>query len=197
MLTDRRVARAVGLLVSLLVLAVGVASGTGVAEAQNRVAAINLESPVAVGAAGNITAGHVGFQGLLFDDVLLGCCVAPSGTLRGSGPVSGVLEASPRVRSVSAINNWNGKPVEFVFDPGTGTFAMGRPAASAGLKGSPHQQLACSINANPDTVVGGIVSRGPNGALRWNEDSGHYWRNWNDSVRQQFVDMMRGYGVNI
>ena len=100
------------------------------------------------------------------------------------------------MRSVAAINNWNGKPVEFVFDPGSGTFAMGRPAASAGLKGSPHQQLASSINANPNTVVGGVVSRGPNGVLRWNEQSGHYWRNWNDGVRQQFVETVRGYGVN-
>lgn len=111
--------------------------------------------------------------------------------------MSGVLEASPRVRSASAINNWSGRTVEFVFDPGTGTFAMGRPAASAGLRGSPHQQLAGSINANPNTVVGGMVSRGPNGALRWNEYSGHYWRNWNDTVRQQFVESLRNYGVNL
>jgi RHS repeat-associated protein len=116
----------------------------------------------------------------------------------GSGPVPGVLEASPRVRSVAAINNWRGSPVEFVFDPATRTFVMGRPAPSAGLTGSPHQQLARAINADPNTVVGGVVSRGPNGGkLLWNENSGHYYQNWNDWVRAQFPATLRRYGVNI
>jgi len=85
--------------------------------------------------------------------------------LTGSGPVPGVLEASPRAQSVGAINSWNGKPVEFGVDPESGTFAMGRPAASAGLKGSPHQQLVAAIDGNSSTVVGGIVKRGENGLL--------------------------------
>jgi len=83
-----------------------------------------------------------------------------------------------------------------VFDPDSATFAMGRPAASAGLKGSPHQQLASAIDANGRTVVGGTVRRGPTGALEWDEMSGHYWRNWNDDVRSQFVNTLQSYGVN-
>lgn len=117
--------------------------------------------------------------------------------LTGSGPVPGVLEASPRAQSVGAINNWNGKPVEFVFDPESGTFAMGRPAASAGLKGSPHQQLVAAIDGNPSTVVGGIVQRAENGLLTFDEMSGHYWQNWTPQVRQQFIDTMNGYGVSV
>lgn len=74
---------------------------------------------------------------------------------------------------------------------------MGRPAAAAGLKGSPHQQLASAFAANGGTVVGGTVRRGPGGALEWDEMSGHYWRNWNDDVRGQFVDALQSYGVNI
>jgi RHS repeat-associated protein len=117
--------------------------------------------------------------------------------LSGSGPVPGVLEASPRAQSVGAIKSWNGKPVEFVFDPESGTFAMGRPAASAGLKGSPHQQLVAAIDGNPSTVVGGIVQRGENGLLTFDEMSGHYWQNWTPEVRQQFIDTMAGYGVPV
>jgi RHS repeat-associated protein len=118
--------------------------------------------------------------------------------LAGSGPVSGVLEASSASKSVGAINAWNAKSgVEFVFDPEAGTFAMGRPATSLGIKGSAHEQLASVIGADPESVVGGIVSRGANGELDWNEQSGHFWQNWTPGIRNQFIESLRGYGVNI
>jgi len=119
------------------------------------------------------------------------------GLVAGSGRVAGVLEASPNVKSVAAINAWNGSSAEFVFDPETNTFAMGAPAKGLGFKGSPHQQLAAAIGANPNSVVGGVVFRGPDGALQWDEMSGHYYQNWTDSIRQEFVNTMRGYGVKI
>jgi hypothetical protein len=84
-----------------------------------------------------------------------------------------------------------------VFDPETDTYAMGRPADYLGLKGSPHQQLAQVIGANPDSFVGGMVSRGADGSLQWDEMSGHFYQNWTDQFRQQFVETMQGYGVNI
>ncbi|MCP3883040.1 MAG: hypothetical protein GY701_32270, partial [Sulfitobacter sp.] len=67
------------LLVALTTLIIAVTSGIGVAEAQNGVAAINLESGPAVAAGGDIGPGHVGSERLLFDDFVSGCCVAPSG----------------------------------------------------------------------------------------------------------------------
>jgi hypothetical protein len=33
--------------------------------------------------------------------------------------------------------------------------------------------------------------------LTWDEWSGHYWRNWTDNIRRQFVDSLTSYGVNI
>ena len=119
-------------------------------------------------------------------------------TLAGSGPVPGVLEASGRVKSFAALRNYNPNGgIEYVFDPATGTFAVGRPAASAGLKGSPHEQLAQSIGANPSTVVGGTLARGGNGAFITTEQSGHFWQNWTPEIRQQFVGTMRGYGFDV
>ncbi len=120
------------------------------------------------------------------------------GKLPGSGPVPGVLEASSRVKSFSAIQNYNPKaPVEYVFDPTNGRFATGRPATWTGLNGSPHEQLAQSIGANPATVVGGTLTRGNGGTFLTTEQSGHYWQNWTPEIRQQFVTTMQGYGINV
>jgi hypothetical protein len=112
--------------------------------------------------------------------------------------VPGVLEASSRVKSFGALRNYYPKNgVEYVFDPETGTFAVGRPAASAGLRGSPHEQLAQSIGANPSTVVGGTLTRGSDWVFETTEMSGHHWQNWIPVIRQQFVDTMRGYGFDV
>jgi filamentous hemagglutinin len=116
----------------------------------------------------------------------------------GSGPVSGVLEASSNVKSVAALRNY--KPqrgVEYVFDATNGRFAVGRPAASTGLRGSPHEQLAQSIGANPSTVVGGTLTRDARGVFNTTENSGHYWQNWTNEIRQQFVSAMREYGIDV
>ena len=74
--------------------------------------------------------------------------------LAGSGPVPGVLEASARVKSIAALRSYTPPRggVEYVFDPASATFAVGRPSARAGLTGSPHQQLAQSIGADPTRV---------------------------------------------
>jgi hypothetical protein len=65
------------LLVALIVSIAGLASGAGIAAAQNGVAAINIESGPVVGAEAGIPAGHVGSDTRLFDDGVSGCCVAP------------------------------------------------------------------------------------------------------------------------
>src|SRR5437660_7038086 len=59
--------------------------------------------------------------------------------LKGSGPVAGVLEVSPRVLSTSLLAKYypGEGGIEFVFEPGSNTFVVGRPAASTGITGSP------------------------------------------------------------
>ncbi len=90
----------------------------------------------------------------------------------GQGPVSGVLEVSPGVRPTAAFEHFApGSSVEFVLDPLTQRFVVGRPNAIAGLKGSPREQLAQSIRAGND-VVGGMFSRGPRGQILSNEAGG-------------------------
>jgi hypothetical protein len=184
----------------LIALLTFIADGGSLAAAaaaglETRVRAIDTPVEISVAANGSERPASVGCGRPETVAMTVGSCVATK--LSGSGPVPGVLEASPRVKGVGAINNWNGKPVEFVFDPGTGTFAMGKPAASAGLKGSPHQQLVAAIDADPRTVVGGIVQRADNGLLTFDEMSGHYWQNWNADVRQQFIDALTGYGIGV
>jgi filamentous hemagglutinin len=88
--------------------------------------------------------------------------------------------------SVAALRNYypRGGGVEFVFDPTTNTFVTGRPQSGL-FQGSPHQQLAQSINASSN-VVGGIFRRGPNGEILTDEHSGHYGEKWTPEIRQQF-----------
>ncbi|WMJ75654.1 polymorphic toxin type 43 domain-containing protein [Cytophagaceae bacterium ABcell3] len=107
----------------------------------------------------------------------------------GSGPVAGVLEVSPQVKSVAQFKNYNpSKAIEFVFDPHTNTFVVGSPKAPvAGL--SPHQNLAKSIGAN-NQVVGGLFKRGSDGRIITNEASGHFYRNWTPEVRKQFQQFL-------
>lgn len=104
----------------------------------------------------------------------------------GSGPASGVLEISPVIRSTKAFQNYKPKnATEFVFDPATNRFVVGRTSGP----GSPHQNLARSINAR-NSVVGGMFKRGGNGEILTNEFSGHYWQNWTPEIRTQFQNFL-------
>ncbi len=104
------------------------------------------------------------------------------GRLAGSGSAAGVLEVSPLVKSTKAFQNYNpGSSVEFVFDASSNRFVVGRAAGA----GSPHQNLAATINGD-SSVVGGMFQRGSNGQILTNEFSGHYWQNWTPQIRTQF-----------
>lgn len=129
---------------------------------------------------------------------LRGGSMAAEAELAGSGPVSGVLEVSGRVKSVGAFRNYNPRAgAEYVFDPATSRFAVGRPAADSGLKGSPHQQLAESIGADQSGVVGGMLRRGPGGEFITDEMSGHFYQNWTPEIRSQFTDFMQRFGLDV
>ena len=115
----------------------------------------------------------------------------------GTGPTSGVIEVSKTVKSVSQFKNYKpANPIEFVFDPKSNRFVVGRPNSS--VKGlSPHQNLARSINA--EKPVGGLFKRGSNGEIITNEMSGHYHRNWTPQIREQFKTFLQtqtGQSVN-
>ena len=123
---------------------------------------------------------------------------AAEGGLAGSGPVPGVLEVSGRVKSVRAFRNYNPQGgVEYVFDPATSRFAVGRPGLASGLKGSPHQQLADSIGADQSGVVGGMLRRGSGGEFITDEMSGHFYQNWTPEIRSQFADFMQSFGLDV
>lgn len=77
----------------------------------------------------------------------------------------------------------------------TNTFAVGKPTVSLG--GSPRQQLAESIGAQPSSVVGGMFRRGSDGEIITNEFSGHYWQNWTPEIRVDFVEAMKNYNVSV
>ena len=111
--------------------------------------------------------------------------------LKGSGPAPGLLEVSHRTKSVAATRNYypkkTGELTEFVFDPSTETFVVGRPKAGRLPLESPHQQLARLSGADQSVVVGGTFSRTPDGGIRTTEMSGHYGYRWNNQTRKQFI----------
>ncbi|WP_211251765.1 DUF637 domain-containing protein, partial [Andreprevotia chitinilytica] len=116
--------------------------------------------------------------------------VAPPWT--GSGPAKGVLGVNPDTASVAALKNYSPKQgmIEYVFDPSTSTFVVGRPDPF--LSGySPHENLSVTIGGDPNTVVGGMFKRSISGEILTNEFSGHYWKNWTPAVRQQFQQFMQ------
>lgn len=75
--------------------------------------------------------------------------------------------------------------IEFVFDPTTNTFAVGKPKSGL-FEGSPHQQLARSIGADELKVVGGTFSRRADGSIVTTENSGHYGQNWTPETMNKF-----------
>lgn len=117
---------------------------------------------------------------------------------KGSGPAPGVLGVNANSKSVAAIKNYNPKNggIEFVFDPKTKTFVVGSPQGYA-FKGSPHQKLAQTIDADGKTVVGGTFSRRADGKIYTTENSGHYGQNWTPEVRKLFEDTMKSYKVPV
>ena len=72
-----------------------------------------------------------------------------------------------------------------MFDPISERFAVGAAPSSYKIGASPHVKLAHSIGADTKTVVGGMLSHGPNGEVFTNEFSGHFWQNWTTEVREQ------------
>jgi len=124
--------------------------------------------------------------------------VGEAATWKGSGPTPGTIGVNANSKSVSALKNYNPKDgaIEFVFDPKTNTFVVGKPKSGL-FSGSPHEQLAQTINADTSNVVGGMFKRGTNGQILTNEFSGHYWQNWTAEVRQQFVNTMNQYGIKV
>ena len=114
----------------------------------------------------------------------------------GSGPTPGVLGLEPGSTSSKAINNYfpkNGE-IEYVFDHKKNIFAVGKPTANLG--GSGHEQLAKSINADPDSVAGGIFRRTPDGKIATDEQSGHFWKNWTPEKRKQFENAMKSHDLD-
>lgn len=128
------------LLAALVVLVVAFAPSTSVAEAQNGVAVINLKSGPAVEAAGDIAAGHVGSEGLLFDDGVLGCCVAPSGARARPGTVQPGVERTydmalnpqefidTTVKQYGINLRGSGQRIDAVYNPDLASAGMSRAA---------------------------------------------------------------------
>ncbi|WP_425532767.1 hemagglutinin repeat-containing protein [Stenotrophomonas maltophilia] len=171
---------------------------------------VRLPGAKIVGEVGAEIAGAATKQGVLKSEEILKSvqnaaaetterAVKSSPSWKGSGPVDGVLALEPGSVSSTAIQNYfpgtRSKAIEFVFDPKTNKFAVGKPKANLG--GSPHEQLGASIGGNPQELVGGMFSRGKNGEIITNEHSGHYWMNWSPEVRAQFEQAMKNYGIEI
>ncbi len=117
--------------------------------------------------------------------------------LHGSGPVAGVIEVSPRVQSIKAFLNYYPRygSIEFIFDPESHSLIVGK--VKYPTSGSPHQQLARSINANESVVVGGMLQKDCEGHVTTNEMSGHFWQNWTPAVREQLVKDLAKFGVTL
>lgn len=119
--------------------------------------------------------------------------------MRGTGPHSGVITAFPEAGSFKAVENYfpslkSGGGIEYVYDAERNIFAVGKVnhAKQIGITGSKHQQLARAINANEDTVLGGMFTRGKAGEIILNENSGHYGRRWplQPETRQKLIELL-------
>lgn len=79
------------------------------------------------------------------------------------------------------------------------TFAVGKPNNPApGL--SPHQKLANLINGDHNTLIGGMFSRGLDGAIYLNDNSGHFYQNWTLEKAEKlkgFLESKTNLPVNI
>ena len=153
---------------------------------------------VAVGGAGLVATGYVlqkvargGWLSKALNHFGLGGKSQQIPTWQGSGPQSGILALNELSKSNAAITNFRTQSsVEYIFDPSTSTFAL-----RSNRSGAMHSKLADSIGADRNVTVGGLLSTDGDGIIRTNEASGHFHQNWNDSVRQQFVQEMGKYGI--
>jgi hypothetical protein len=118
----------------------------------------------------------------------------------GSGPASGVLGRNALSKSSEAIKNYfppNGG-IEYIFDRATGTFLVGKPNNFvSGL--SPHENLVNAIQGdlNSKNIVGGFFSRGSQGEIILNQNTGHYWRNWSAEAERELIEALRLYGIEV
>ncbi len=131
--------------------------------------------------------------------------------LKGSGPVPGVLEISNRSQSNKAVKNYFPSQkvqtrggtvilnnIEFVFAPQINTFLVGRlKYAANNLTGHPALARILGYESKDDNIVGGMFSREHHGEFFTTEHSGHYWQNWNDLIRNQFIEFMKSKGIEI
>ncbi|WDE06521.1 hypothetical protein SG34_006265 [Thalassomonas viridans] len=119
---------------------------------------------------------------------------------RGSGPAPGMLSLHAASKSNKAVLNYtpkNNQIVEYIFDTSTNTFVVGVIKNNKSVY--KHYQLATAIGANRNTptIVGGMLHRGKNGALKTDEYSGTFYENWNAQTRRQFVEGMKKLGVTV
>ena len=113
------------------------------------------------------------------------------GAATGSGPAKGFLEVSDAYSSSKAVQGLsNSKPIDFIYDPVSKRFIMGRNQFG-------HDGI---LNAgkipSSDAIVGGGIWK-ENGVLRTYEWSGHYGMNWTPENREQFKSFMRSHGVDV
>lgn len=125
-----------------------------------------------------------------------------STSLKGSGPVAGVIEISHRSKSTKAFKNYFPSrkvqnTIDFVFDPKTNTFLVGQPKYAKQISG--HPALAEILGYGPidETIVAGMFSRGAKGEFLTKEHSGHYWQNWNEAIRNQLIEFMKSKGIEL
>ncbi|GGK85879.1 hypothetical protein GCM10010094_53890 [Streptomyces flaveus] len=174
-------------------------TGVGVRDAFNALKVLDLDPA---------TLAKIERQVNIYEDAVAACKTRPGtaralmtagplrATAQNAGPSCVLIELGPGVKSADALKAFNpsAPEIEFVFEPGTGRFITGDPA-HLGLEGSPHEQLARSIDADEKTVLGGTVFR-DNGRLVFTENSGHYGHRWTDATREKFEDFLKDYGVD-
>ena len=108
----------------------------------------------------------------------------------GSGPAKGFLEVSSNFKSSKAVQNLtNSIPIDFIFDPKSQRFIMGKNSLG-------HDGIRMAGGIGHKDIVGGSIWR-QNGKLMTDQSSGHYGTNWTASIREQFTTFMKQNGVDI
>ncbi|WP_194792075.1 polymorphic toxin type 43 domain-containing protein, partial [Pseudomonas sp. UFMG81] len=101
------------------------------------------------------------------------------------------MEVSDAYSSSKAVQGLsNSKPIDFIYDPVSQRFIMGRN--QFGHDGI----LDAGKISTSDSIVGGGAWK-ENGVLRTYEWSGHYGMNWTPELREQFKSFMSRHGVDV